>query len=32
MKIQDIITDTIGVLAIFGTLYAGLIIGHALGL
>jgi len=32
MKLSDIIGDLIGVIAIFGTLYAGLIIGHAFGL
>jgi len=32
MKLLDIIQDLIGVIAIFGTLYAGLIIGHGLGL
>jgi len=29
---KTFITDLIGVIAIFGTLYAGLIIGHAFGL
>jgi len=32
MKLSDIIGDLIGVIAIFGTLYAGLIIGHGIGL
>lgn len=31
MRIKEIITDIIGVLAIFGTLYLGLIIAHAFG-
>jgi len=32
MRIRDIITDIIGVLAIFGTGYGLLLIGHAVGL
>lgn len=31
MRIRDIITDLIGVIAIFGGGYAALIIGHGLG-
>jgi hypothetical protein len=31
MRIKDIITDIIGVLSIFGTGYAGLLIAYALG-
>ena len=32
MRIRDIITDIIGVLVIFGTGYAVLVIGYGLGL
>ena len=32
MRLRDIIGDLIGVIAIFGGLYAALVIGHGLGL
>jgi len=32
MKLSHIIADAIGLIAIFGTAYAALLIGHGLGL
>ena len=31
MRIRDIIADLIGVIAIFGLLYAGLMLGYGMG-